>query len=234
MKNTLSIMSDLELIKIYQTTFDKEIIETLLERHSALIKTLAKNHTTQYPATCFEDNIQNARVGFIGAMGRFKDTGVKLTTFLYSSIFYHLLSCNDKEAFVNCPSNLREVRSFVGGKYDKDTDRKQAFKKRHNLTNQDSIDSFVSKHSLLAPDSIVCTEILPEKTYDHEKSMINDLYVQMVIEKMPDEEKYIAGLLMQGHTPPQIAEMYSIYFGVPCSGKLIRSKISHMKHHFSV
>lgn len=227
-------MSDLELIKLYQATSDTEIIETLLKRHSALIKTLASNHTLKYPSTQFEDNIQNAHVGFISALSRFKDNGVKLSTFLYTSIFYHLLECNDKEAFVGCPSNLREVRSFVAGKFDTNTERKQAFKNKHNLTDKDSVDRFVSKHALLASDAVFCPEVLPDKTFESENIMISDLHIKMQLEKLPTDEKYIAGLLIEGHTPPQIAEMYSSYFGVPCSGKYIRSKINNMKAVFSV
>lgn len=226
-------MSDLELIKLYQSTFDQEITETLLKRHSGLIKSLAQNHTIKHPNTSFDDNYQNACVGFICALRRFKENNnVKLTTFLYSSVFYYLLSSNDTESFINCPSNLRKVKSFVAGKYDNDSNKKRQIEKDYKLTDQESVDKFKSKHILLSNDAVTCTDILPDEPCDCEEGMISDLHMKMIFEKMTTDEKYIASLLIEGHTPPQIAKLYSDNFGVPCSGKYIRTKISHMRQFF--
>jgi RNA polymerase sigma factor (sigma-70 family) len=110
--NNYKIMLDSELVKIYQTKNDSEILELLLERNSNILNKIAHNHTSKYQNTSFEDNKQNAILGAIIAISAFKTSlNVKLSTYLYKSVTMYLLSCNDTEAFVRCPCNARKERS---------------------------------------------------------------------------------------------------------------------------
>jgi|APCry1669189440_1035222.scaffolds.fasta_scaffold00113_9 DNA-directed RNA polymerase specialized sigma subunit len=94
---------------------DSHSAEILISKYINLITAIAKNHTKKYPRTDFEDNLQNAKFAALLALKRYKPSAAKLSTFLYSSIFHYLLSCNDEEAFIKCPTNLRGTRNYIFG-----------------------------------------------------------------------------------------------------------------------
>ena len=63
MKHTYMQQSDVDLVVSYQTKNDNQALETLLERHSNLLKKLANKHQLSHPNTIFEDCYQNAIIG---------------------------------------------------------------------------------------------------------------------------------------------------------------------------
>jgi RNA polymerase sigma factor (sigma-70 family) len=103
-------LPDINLINIYKSENSPESLEILLKRYDNLLNKLAHNHTVRFTSTQFDDNKQNAILGAIIAIKAFRDQGTKLSTYLYKSVYMYLLTSNDEESFVRCPSNARKNR----------------------------------------------------------------------------------------------------------------------------
>lgn len=208
MNHAIKLLSDLELIQIYRSNSDTNILSELLERHSNLLKKLSHKHCEKNPSCIFEDCYQNAIIGAITAYNRYNlQSDVKLITFLHTTVYYHLLSCDDTEAFVSCPTNLREVRSYFAGKFT--GQKKLDFEKKYNLMSEKDILDFQKKHNLLAPSSIITTDILPEAEFSNENEIVENVQMKIFLDTLPEEEKNIVMLFCEGHSLSKIAQILS-------------------------
>ena len=220
MKYMLHTLSDNDLITIYQSNLtNTKVVEILLEKYFPLLKKLDLANQQKHPLTTFDDNLQNARLGAIIAFQRFNTkSGTKLFTFLYTTVYYHLLSCNDQESFIHFPSNLRKFKSALGGKYDDNEFLK------NKILNQYTVDSI--------PDCI--TEVIPETPIGSENETISDIYSGLFLDSLPEDERIVAELLIQGHTISKIANVFSEKYHKPYSHKQINKKIAAIQAAFSV
>ena len=222
------MMSDIDLINLGD-------LDNLLERHLPLLKKLSSDHVRKFPNTIFDDCLQNARVGAILATQRFnKDSSVKFVTFLHKTVYYHLLSCNDEEALLKCPTDKREIKSYFAGKYDARQAKKIAFEKKHNLNNPNDIQNLENEYRILGSESVFTTEMLPEVLDSNENQTVCDVNTKIAIESLPEEEKQIVYLLIEGETISNIARIFSDKYNTKYSDKQIKTKISHIQQHFSV
>ena len=222
------MLSDIDLINFGD-------LESLLERHLPLLKKLASDHIRKFPNTIFDDCLQNARLGAILATQRFnKDSSVKFITFLHKTVYYHLLSCNDSEALVNCPTNVRKVKSYFAGKYDTNHTKKIAFEKKYNLNNTDDIQNLENEYRILGSESVFTTEMLPEVLDSSENQTVCDVNTKITIDSFPEEEREIAYLLIEGETISNIARIFSDKYNTKYSDKQIKRKIGHIQQYFSV
>ena len=207
MKHSYMQKSDVDLVIDYQTNNDNQALETLLERHSGLLKKLANKHQVSHSSTIYEDCYQNAVYGAILAFKRFNPQyDVKLITFLHSTVHFYLLSTNDSEGFIACPSHLREVKSYFAGKFSED--KRKQFEQKHNLNNSDDIQIFEKKHLLLATNSVATTDDLPEVEVS-ESNTISAVNVSLFLEKLPEEDREIVCLLMEGYSISKVAQIFS-------------------------
>ena len=207
MKHTARLKTDAELIADY-TNGNNEALEALLERHSCLLKKLAYKYQSTHPNTIFEDCYQNAIVGAILAFKRFKpNSDAKLSTFLYSTVHFHLLSTNDSESFVLCPSNLREVKSYFAGKFTEE--RKRIFEQKHNLKDENDIQSFKKKYSLIAPNSVVISDELFDIETSGENHIVDQVMLNIALDNLSEDDRQIVCLLLEGHSILKISRMIS-------------------------
>ena len=215
MKNSYKLLIDTDLINKYQNSQDQDALSVLLERHSLLLKKLANQHCRKFPFNALEDALQNANLGAIIAISRFNlNQKNKFTTFLYTTVYYHLLSCNDEESFIKCPPQLREVKSYAAGKY---TDaKKYDFEKKHNLNSKSDIEDFKKKYSVF--DNVEVQDILPEQSENN----FEEINLRIMLSELSTEEKEIAQLIIEGYTVSEISKI------LPGSYKQIRNKISKM------
>lgn len=230
MKHTYMQQSDVDLVVSYQTKNDNQALETLLERHSNLLKKLANKHQLSHPNTIFEDCYQNAIIGAILAFKRFNpDFDVKLITFLHSTVYFYLLGTNDSESFVSCPSNLREIKSYFAGRFSED--KKKKFEQKHNLNNAHDIQDFEKKHLLLATNSVITTDEMPEIETSSENQIIDDVNVKLFIDTLPEEEREIVYLLMEGYSISKIARIF-LESNRKISDKQIKKKLQTIQNYF--
>jgi len=208
MKYTDTKKSDIDLVLDYQTKNENQALEILLDRYSSLLRKLAHKHNSNYPHTIYEDCFQNAVYGAILALKRFNSKfDVKLITFLHSTVHFHLLSSNDAESFVSCPSNLREVKSYFSGKFS--GERKKKFEQKHNLHNSQDIKSFEKKHLILSSNAICTSDELPEVETSSENDTITKVNVSLFLDKLSEEDKEIVCLLMEGYSISKVARIFS-------------------------
>jgi DNA-directed RNA polymerase specialized sigma subunit len=232
MKNTLNILGDHELISRYRIHGNQEIVEFIIDRHFPLLKKLSLSHLQKFPNTTFEDNIQNAKLATIIAIQRFNTQSEnKFVTFLYSTVFHYLLSCNDEESFVKCPSNIREIRSYFAGKYDIDIEKKKKFEKKYNLNTEKDIQDLSRKYQIVG-DSIVLTDELPE--VEVKEDIFSNLNYNFFVERLSQEDQMIVNLLIEGHSMNNIAKIVSKNTKKTITGKQIKNKIVSMQANLSV
>jgi len=208
--NTFKTQSDALLICEYQKNLNNsDLSEYLLAKFEPICKKLAYAHTQKYPTTLFEDNLQNSRLGCLLAFRRYKANSSKPSTFIYSTIYHYLLSCNDEEAFVNCPTNIREVRSYIGGKYNSNPKKKRKFEKKYGINNKSDYDNLALQYSLVNPENIQIKsdDQLPENTYVH--NILDNICNSMFVDSLSLECKQIADLLIQGYSQTEISEIMS-------------------------
>ncbi len=207
MKHTARLKTDAELIADY-TNGNNEALETLLERHSGLLKKLAYKYQSTHPNTIFEDCYQNAIVGAILAFKRFKpNPDAKLSTFLYSTVHFHLLSTNDSESFVLCPSNLREVKSYFAGKFTEE--KKRIFEQKHNLKDENDIQSFKKKYSLIAPNSVIISDELLDVETSGENHIVDQVMLNIALDNLSEDDRQIVCLLLEGYSISKVARIFS-------------------------
>jgi DNA-directed RNA polymerase specialized sigma subunit len=176
-------MNEQHYIVAYQNG-DASSAEILINKYIALIRKLAHNHTKRYSFTEFEDNLQNAKYGALLGFKRFNlNTNVKLSTFLHTTIYHYLLSCNDEEAFVKCPSNLREVRNYISGKYS--NDKKQNFEEKYAIHTFHEAESMRLKFKSLLGDFIF--------TSDDEK-LLNRCTIEINFYDYADASTFVSSL----------------------------------------
>lgn len=225
MKNSYKLLSDFDLVEKYQINIDQDALLVLLERHASLLRKLATQNASKIPLTTLEDNLQNAKIGAIISISRFDlKRNNKFSTFLYKTVYYHLLSCNDDESFVKCPSNLREVKSYAANKYS--GEQKNNFEKKYNLKTQNDIESFKNKYSILSSNSIQLTDVLPER---FQSDMFSEIDFKLSFDSLPQDEKIIANLIMEGNSISDISKIFP-----EITYKKIKEKISHLKRIISL
>jgi len=209
MKNILSTLSDHELVAIYQSNSNETYLETLISRYEKMLRKLSHAHTLKHPNTNLEDNLQNAKHGAIIAFNRFNtQSSTALSTFLHTTVYYHLLTCSENESFVNCPSNLREVKSYCAGKYDSDLNKKNKFEEKYRLFNEKDIEEF-KKTNIVLSNTICVTEKLQDLTVYDENSTIDEIQVKLFIETLPEDDKRIVCMLMEGYSISKISKILS-------------------------
>ena len=235
MKYTLNTQSDIQLLSEYKINPNEGILKELLNRYFALFKKLSLNHLQKFPNTTLEDNLQNSRVAAIQAIERYDfNLGVKFSTFLYNTVYYYLLSCNDSESFISCSSNLREIRSYFAGKYDLDLKKKQSFEKKHNLNTKEDIQSFQIAHQMLSSDAVQVVEILPEKSYNLEDNLLSNIHFNTILDRFNEEDKQIVCLLIEGYNISNIARIFSEEKKQKYSDKQIKKRLDNIKKQFYV
>jgi len=233
MKNLLNTLSDHELVCQYQSNNGEIYLDCLLSRYESMLKKISHSHLLKFTDCVFDDVLQNARHGAILAFQRFNtQSSTSLSTFLHTTVYYHLLTCNDTQSFINCPSNLREIKSYCAGRYDFEKEKKDKFEKKHKLHNSDSIKTFKKDHEILANHSVYTEDILPERTFQSENEIIRDVYSKIFIESLPEDQKEIVILLMQGHSISKIAQIFTQNFGKKITDKTIKKKIETIKAFF--
>lgn len=233
MKHTLNILSDIELIAFFKKQNDPEIIDLLIERHSGIINKLAHSHTQRHPQTDIEDNRQNAKLATILAINKFDCLReVKFSTFLFKTIYHYLLTANDSESFVNCPTHVREIKSYISGAYDYKPDVRSNFERKHQLYSDIDKQNLINQNILLK--TIFPEENIPEVPDNSENNVISELYIKIFIDSLSEEDRLILALCSEGIEYINIARTLSEKYQKNISNKQIKRKIESYKHKFFV
>lgn len=222
MKNTYQFLSDDELVHQCKTSTDSEVSEFFIKKHLLILQKLAHNHTKRFTFTQYEDNLQNAKIGMLEAIQRYKPgMDAKFSTFLYKTVYYYLLSQNDNEAFVKCPPRLREIRSYYGGKYN-DVKNKE-IENKYDLKN--------SNYVILSPEAFVVTDEFESKD---EYDCFDRLAFWDLEKKINEEEKQIVNLLIEDYNVREIVSIMSESNKKSYTPKIIRKKIQNIRECFNV
>lgn len=140
--------TDIELLSIYRenknTNYGDKILQALFSRHDMLLRKLAFKLSKVRPYLgSIDDCMSVVRISAMIAYDRFKidNKSAKLSTFLYKTVRFEMLTQADTESFVKCPSQLREFRAYYMGGYDNDPVKKSNFELKWGLDTQDAIDA---------------------------------------------------------------------------------------------
>ena len=139
---------DITILQAYRenkgTHYGDMLLEELYKRHDNLLKKLAVKLSKVRPYLGgIEDCLSIVRISAMIAYDRFKVSNqtAKLSTFLYKTVRFEMLTQADSESFVKCPSQLREFRAYYMGGYDNDPVKKSNFEAKWGLVDQDLIDA---------------------------------------------------------------------------------------------
>ncbi len=151
-------LSDTELLQAYRTNKGSDYGDTLLQelfnRHDNMLRNLATKLLAKRPYMgSVEDCLSIARIAAMVAYDRFDFTNkkAKLSTYVYSTVKFEMLTQADQESFVKCPSQMREFRVYFMGGYDNDPVKKANFEHKWDLNSQEAIDSKKMEVEALLP-----------------------------------------------------------------------------------
>jgi RNA polymerase sigma factor (sigma-70 family) len=227
MKHIIKYKSDAELVSEYQQNLDCSILEHLLDKHNSLIFAVSKKHFLKHKNIDFEDCLQNAKIAAIDAINSFDFSKEnKFTTFLYFKMSKYLLTCNDEQNFIKCPSHMREVRSYIAGKYDLDQNKKQKFEKKHQINNNQDFSKLKKENILLKENAVISVpkDSLPETLSGNELDCVENINNTIFMKSLPKDEQEIVDLLMQGYSQNKISEILGF-----ASTKQINSKVNSIR-----
>jgi RNA polymerase sigma factor (sigma-70 family) len=146
--SAIKTATDIVILEAYRanksTSYGDKLLQELYNRHDNLLKKLAYKLSKVRPYLGgVEDCLSVVRISAMIAYDRFKTSNqtAKLSTFLYKTVRFEMLTQADSESFVKCPSQLREFRAYYMGGYDNDAVKKANFEAKWGLTNQDLIDA---------------------------------------------------------------------------------------------
>jgi hypothetical protein len=105
-----------------------------------------------------EDCLSIARISAKIAYDRFNfdNQKAKLSTYVYTTVKFEMLTQADQESFVKCPSHMREFRVYFMGGYDNDPVKKANFEAKHNLNSPEEIADKKREVESLLPTSLHC------------------------------------------------------------------------------
>lgn len=144
--NTIKAANDIEILKAYRsnkdTRYGDELLAELYKRHDNMLRTLATKLLAKRPyMNSVEDCLSIARISAKIAYDRFNfdNQKAKLSTYVYTTVKFEMLTQADQESFVKCPSQMREFRVYFMGGYDNDPVKKANFEAKHNLNSPEEI-----------------------------------------------------------------------------------------------
>jgi DNA-directed RNA polymerase specialized sigma subunit len=150
--------TDNELLKIYRTnkgtSFGDSVLQELFNRHDNMLRNLATKLLAKRPYMgSVEDCLSIARIAAMVAYERFDFTNkkAKLSTYVYSTVKFEMLTQADQESFVKCPSQMREFRVYYMGGYDNDPVKKSNFEQKWGLDCPEAIDAKKMEVEALLP-----------------------------------------------------------------------------------
>ena len=132
-----------------------QALQELFVRHEGMLRQLAlQSHSLHSGLSEFDDKLQHARCGAITAYERFdldkaQDAGGRLSTFVRTTVFRHLQSANDEDAFVVCPPTRRSLRNYLNGRYDGDPVKKRSVEEKLGIRCADDIHNLRKDFGLL-------------------------------------------------------------------------------------
>jgi RNA polymerase sigma factor (sigma-70 family) len=151
-------LDDVELLKLYRTnrgtSYGDMLLQELFNRHDNMLRNLATKLLAKRPyMNTVEDCLQTARRSAMVAYDRFdfSNKKAKLSTYVYSTVKFEMLTQADQESFVKCPSQMREFRVYYMGGYDNDPVKKASFESKWNLDSQEAIDAKKMEVEALLP-----------------------------------------------------------------------------------
>ncbi len=150
--------SDKELLSIYRTnkgtSYGDTVLQELFNRHDNMLRNLATKLLAKRPYMgSVEDCLSIARIAAMVAYERFDFTNkkAKLSTYVYSTVKFEMLTQADQESFVKCPSQMREFRVYYMGGYDNDAVKKANFEHKWGLDTPEAIDAKKMEVEALLP-----------------------------------------------------------------------------------
>lgn len=235
MKNVYKTLKDKELIELYKKSKNsQDVIDSMVERYQPLLMKIAHQHTRKHKNSSFEDNFQNAKIGLILACQRYNSLSeAKFSSYLYKTVFHYLTTCSEEESFVKCPSSMREVKSFLGNKYELDQLKSNHIKEKYQLNTKDDIMLFRKKFNLLNPDSVITEDnwVLENISVDRINDFTNDALFNVFYDSLDNQEQLIVKLVCIGYSCPEIVRVFSEN-GKDITEKQIRSMIKKLKSKF--
>lgn len=242
MKHTLDLMSDYDLVKLHQHN-DSEATQSLLSRHQSLLLNLAKQHKSKYPFTSSEDNIQNATLGALQAYNRFKleNNTAQVSTFVYKTVYHYLLTCLDTESFVGVPSNLREIRSYIAGRYDNDSAKKNKFNKKYSINNEDDKQKLTQKYELIQTNPVgFYADVDPSfedcvlDRADYENELISSVNNRMLLQSLDADDLLLLNkIFVEEESLARVAQFFSQKTGRKYTESSIKKRIHSIQATFA-
>lgn len=120
-------------------------LQELFVRHEGMLRQIAhQSHALHSGLSEFDDKLQHARCGAIIAYERFdlqkaQDAGGRLSTFVRTTVFRHLQSANDEDAFIICPPTRRSLRNYLNGRYDSDPVKKRSVEEKLGIRGPEDV-----------------------------------------------------------------------------------------------
>jgi len=145
-----------------------QALQELFVRHDGMLRQIAQqSHAIHSGLSEFDDKLQHARCGAIIAYERFdldkaQDAGGRLSTFVRTTVFRHLQSANDEDAFIVCPPTRRSLRNYLNGRYDSDPVKKRSVEEKLDIASSDDIHNLRRDFGLLN-----------SKFYSYDHPMVN-------------------------------------------------------------
>lgn len=245
------LLSDIDLVRGYRLDPDaprgQSMAKELLRRHRDMLRKICWAYVKQYPSHRFEDFMQHAYVGAVIAYWRFKiDEGTRVSTHVHTTVWNHLLSSLDSDAFIHVPCQARAMRSYLSGKYDSDPEKKAAFERRKNLTTEAARQQAREKNLLLKPvfaslhdqisadaDGTYYDYLADQTGGESEDDMLLRLDVERAISLLTPRQRLVLRInRLERFTEKETVDMVSALLGEDVTIGMVRSDLRAIRAAF--
>jgi RNA polymerase sigma factor (sigma-70 family) len=219
------LISDFEALEVYRNNPSshrgQEMLQELLRRHRNLLRKVAWKMALKYSRShTFDDFMQHAYVGAMLAYNRFdfsksNEGANKLSSFVQLTVEKYLLDAMNRDAFIQCPSHKRAMRSYLSGRYDQQPEKKAAFEAKNGLTTESARAEAREKYRGLMPeltsfememqshkhrstdDSFSYVDFVQDQSVDLEEDLVEKLDIERAIRQLTPRQQMVCELVMQ-------------------------------------
>lgn len=207
-------------------------LQELLSRHDTLLKNVARSFHNRYNLISeLDDKIQHAQYAALRCYDKFdvdkaRESGARLSTYVCSCVHKHLLSSNDADSFIDCPTGRRMTRSYLSGGYDTNPLKKSQVEQRLKIHRPEDVDELFQKYSSLLSSYVsidgsplnsnsnngggTYSEIIPDITLEQADDIANRIQISKHMDNLSINQREILTLFSKGFKLSEIGQILGV------------------------
>lgn len=229
-------MDDRELLFYYRNVDSEDekdkALDELYNRHIKMLSLIASNIARLNSSVgTIEDFLQSAKLAALEAYNNFdfeEEHHAKLSTYLYSCVYYSLLNICSEEWFIHCPRYKQQIKLYLMGAYNRSPEKKRQIEEKYKTKeNGTEIDLYEENKMLLNKNICLFTDINEEYDTQDMDNMFLPIIINDIKSKLPEEKQVIFNMFFVNRYG---VNEISKYLNIPINN--IRRDIRYIRNYF--